>query len=36
MYDLAASTRTLEKAKFSRFVLLREEPVAGRPVKLGD
>jgi biopolymer transport protein ExbD len=34
IYDLAASAHVLEKAKFGRVVLLREEPVAGRAVEL--
>jgi biopolymer transport protein ExbD len=34
VYDLAAATQTLEKAKLGRVVLLEPGPVAGRPVKL--
>ncbi|MGC4063741.1 MAG: hypothetical protein QM784_03685 [Polyangiaceae bacterium] len=34
IYDLAASTKTLEKVSIERIVLLSEPPVAGRPVKL--
>jgi biopolymer transport protein ExbD len=34
VYDLAAVTQTLEKAKFGKVVLLEPAPVAGRPVKL--
>jgi len=34
VYDLAAATQTLEKAKLGRVVLLEPAPVAGRPVKL--
>lgn len=34
VYDLAASSTVLEKAKFDRFVLLSEIPTAGRAVKL--
>jgi hypothetical protein len=34
VYDLAAATQTLEKAKLGRVVLLEPSPVAGRPVKL--
>lgn len=34
VYDLAASSRKLEKAKFERLVLLSEPPTAGRPVRL--
>jgi len=34
VYDLAAATQTLEKAKFGKVVLLEPAPVAGRPVKL--
>lgn len=33
-YDLAASTRALEKTRFDKLVLLREIPVPGHPVKL--
>ncbi len=34
VYDLAASSRTLEKAKYQHLALLSEPPTAGRPVKL--
>jgi biopolymer transport protein ExbD len=34
VYDLAAATQTLEKAKLGHVVLLEPSPVAGRPVKL--
>ncbi len=34
VYDLAASVYVLEKAKFDTNVLLREVPIAGRPVAL--
>jgi hypothetical protein len=34
VYDLAASARKLEKAKYEHLVLLPEAPIAGRPVKL--
>jgi len=34
VYDLAASTKVLEKASFDRLVLLSEVPTAGRAVKL--
>lgn len=34
IYDLAASTKTLEKVSFERVVLLSETPTAGRPIKL--
>jgi biopolymer transport protein ExbD len=34
VYDLAAATQTLEKAKLGHVVLLTPSPVAGRPVKL--
>jgi biopolymer transport protein ExbD len=34
IYDLAASTKTIEKISIERIVLLSEPPVAGRPVKL--
>jgi hypothetical protein len=34
VYDLAASSKKLEKAKFERLVLLSEPPTAGRPVRL--
>jgi hypothetical protein len=34
IYDLAASTKLLEKARFDRWVLLSEIPTAGRAVKL--
>jgi len=33
-YDLAASAKALEETPFKRFVLLKETPIAGRPVKL--
>jgi len=33
-YDLAASSKKLEKAKFDTFVLLEKQPVAGRKVEL--
>lgn len=34
VYDLAAVTQTLEKAKLGKVVLLEPAPVAGKPVKL--
>jgi biopolymer transport protein ExbD len=34
VYDLAAATQTLEKARLGHVVLLEPSPVAGRPVKL--
>lgn len=34
VYDLAAATQKLEKAKLGRVVLVEPAPVAGRPVKL--
>jgi biopolymer transport protein ExbD len=34
VYDLAAATQSLEKAKVGRVVLVEPAPVAGRPVKL--
>jgi biopolymer transport protein ExbD len=34
VYDLAAASQTLEKAKFGKVVLLYPPPLAGRPVKL--
>jgi biopolymer transport protein ExbD len=34
VYDLAAATQSLEKAKLGRVVLIEPAPVAGRPVKL--
>jgi biopolymer transport protein ExbD len=34
VYDLAAATQSLEKAKFDKVVLLEPAPTAGRPVKL--
>jgi biopolymer transport protein ExbD len=34
VYDLAAATQKLEKAKLGRVVLIEPAPVAGRPVKL--
>ena len=34
VYDLAASARKLEKAKYEHLALLSEPPIAGRPVKL--
>ena len=34
VYDLAAASQTLEKAKLGRVVLLEPAPVAGKPVKL--
>jgi len=34
IYDLAASTKILEKVNFERVVLLSETPTAGRPLKL--
>jgi hypothetical protein len=34
IYDLAASTKTLEKVAFEHIVILSEPPVAGRAVKL--
>ena len=34
VYDLAAATQTLEKAKLGKVVLLDPGPIAGRPVKL--
>ncbi len=35
VYDLAASTKKLEDAKFDRYVLLLETPIAGRKVNVG-
>lgn len=34
VYDLAAATQSLEKAKFAKVVLLVPPPTAGRPVKV--
>jgi len=34
VYDLAASAKKLEKAKYERLALLSEPPTAGRPVRL--
>jgi biopolymer transport protein ExbD len=34
-YDLAASTKKLEKVSFNTYVLLKETPIAGRKVDLG-
>lgn len=36
VYDLAAAAKSIASPKFERIVLLREAPVAGRPVKLKD